>query len=450
MENNGGISSETQNAIEDSRSEAILYSSSSTRSIELGRMIANIGANVRIVSDLEEAKTTIEEVGHNLLIADVSGFDPNGINLLNWFNLNSHKHKIQSLGIITSAATLIPKFTYRINFDNKFTSGDTTFDNLTTALFSLYASNKPIEWLRLATNAYHEGRNKLKAVESKPKVALLIGEIGVGKDAFAQIAHETGERKNHKFVHVDCRLEGNTGFLKIANAKERTEIERNIQSLMAEADGGTLYFHEVPLLPIEVQKILADVLRKNVYHVPGTSKVKKFSGLTIVSAHGALSQEIIEGRFTGVLYDVVSPITVRIPSLSECKSDIVLLAEAFLDLFCARESLPAMELSIRAKNILLEHIWTGNVRELYSVITRAAMNSDGKKIQTSDIDLLDVSDDSEKPINKRAIVRKALRDAKGNKAKAARILNTTRTTLYRWLEELNIPKDYPKGESSTK
>lgn len=439
-----------QNSTTKTKSEAILYSSSSTRSRELGQMIANIGENIRIVSDLEDAKTTIQEDGHDLLIADVSGFDPDGINLLNWFNTRAHKRRIQSLGIITSAASLIPKFTYRINFDNKFTSEGTTFDGLTTALFSLYASNKPIEWLRISTEAYHEGHDKLENKETKPKVALLIGETGVGKDAFAQIAHEMDERKNYRFVYVDCRLEGSTGFMKIGNAGERKEIERNIQSLMAEADGGTLYFHEVPLLPVDVQKILADVIRKNVYHVPGTSKVKNFSGLTIVSAHGTLSQEIIEGRFAGVLYDVVSPITVRIPSLAECKGDVVLLAEAFLDLFCARESLPTMKLSVRAKNMLLEHIWTGNVRELYSVITRAAMNSDGKKIQTNDIDLLDVSDDSDKPINKRAIVRKALRDAKGNKAKAARILNTTRTTLYRWLEELSIPKDYPKGETSGK
>lgn len=447
MEKCEEISSQTGNPADKSGSEAILYSSSSTRSKELGQMIANIGSNVRIVSDLEDAKTTIEEVGHDLLIADVSGFDPNGINLLNWFNLHRHKHKIQSLGIITSAATLIPKFTYSINFDNKFTTGDTTFDSLTTALFSLYASNKPIEWLRLATEAYHGGRKKLELTESGPKVALLIGEIGVGKDAFAQIAHETGDRKNHKFVHVDCRLEGNIPFIKIANARERREVERNIQSLMAEADGGTLYFHEVSLLPMEVQKILADVLKKNEYHIPGSTKVKKFSGLTIVSAHGSLSQQIIEGRFASALYDVVSPITVRIPSLSECKNDVVLLAESFLDLFCAKESLPSMQLSGRVKKMLVEHVWTGNVRELHAVITRSALKCDGNKINTDDLDLLDVSDDSEKPINKRAIIRKALRDAKGNKAKAARILNTTRTTLYRWIKEFSIPKDYPKGES---
>ena len=138
--------------------EAILYSSSHSRSELLGEQMRGIGAKVQIVSDMNEAKKKIEEENHGFLIADVSGFDPLGVNMLNWFNHHIHKRRVKSLGILTSAATLIPKCTYHINYDNTFTVGDITFDEIATALFSLYASGSPIKWLKLCSDAYHYGK----------------------------------------------------------------------------------------------------------------------------------------------------------------------------------------------------------------------------------------------------------------------------------------------------
>lgn len=83
---------------------AILYSSSYSRSELLGEQMRDIGANVHIVSDMALAKKKIEENEYGFLIADVSGFDPLGINMLNWFNHYAHKRKVKSLGIITAQA----------------------------------------------------------------------------------------------------------------------------------------------------------------------------------------------------------------------------------------------------------------------------------------------------------------------------------------------------------
>lgn len=71
--------------------EAILYSSSHARSEELGKQMRAIGANVQIMSDMSLAKKKIEEENHGFLIADVSGFDPHGVNMLNWFNYHIGK-----------------------------------------------------------------------------------------------------------------------------------------------------------------------------------------------------------------------------------------------------------------------------------------------------------------------------------------------------------------------
>lgn len=211
---------------------------------------------------------------------------------------------------------------------------------------------------------------------------------------------------------------------------------------MAEANGGTLYFHQANLLPKDVQSILAKVIRKNKYCEPGSGKQRKFKGLIIISMC-----ETSQKRLYAELHSVVAPITLRIPSLAQCKDDILVLAEYFLTHFCIKEALPAMTLSAQAKDQLVNHTWTGNIRELFAVVTRAAQISNKKSITKSDLNLIDVPDEkvSKRPVNHKAFVRKALREANGKKAKAARILGTTRQNLYRWMKKYDIPKDYPNG-----
>lgn len=422
--------------------EAILYSSSHARSEELGKQMRAIGANVQIMSDMSLAKKKIEEENHGFLIADVSGFDPHGVNMLNWFNYHIHKNRVKSLGIITSASTLIPKCTYHINYDNTFTVGDITFDEIATALFSLYASGSPIKWLKLASDAYHSARNALTVSNSGIKAVLLLGDPGVGKDAFAQIAHEVGIRKDCKFIYADCRIHSGRKYTTLPTDKAKKEVERNLQGLMAEANGGTLYFHQANLLPKDVQSILAKVIRENKYREPGSGKQHKFKGLIVVSMC-----ESSPKKLSAELHSVVAPITLRIPSLAQCKDDILVLAEYFLTHFCIKEALPAMTLSAQAKDELVNHTWTGNIRELFAVITRAAQISNKKSITKSDLNLIDVPDEkvSKRPVNHKAFVKKALREANGKKAKAARILGTTRQNLYRWMKKYDIPKDYPNG-----
>lgn len=424
--------------------EAILYSSSHVRSELLGKQMRGIGANVQIVSDMALAKKKIEENNYEFLIADVSGFDPLGINMLNWFNHYAKKRKIKSLGIITSAATLVPKYNYHINYDNMFTVGDIIFDEVATALFSLYASSTPIKWLKLCSDAYRSGKTALETSHNDCKAVLLLGEPGVGKDSFSQIAHEVSIRRDGKFVYADCRIHCGRKYTQLSTDKARSEVEKNLYGLLAEADGGTLYFHQANLLPKDVQCILAKVLRKNVFRIPGSNRQHKFSGLTIVSMC-----ESSPKKLTKELFNVVSPITLRIPSLVQCKDDILILAEYFLSQFCIKESLPLLTLSSQAKDELLNHHWTGNIRELFAIITRAAQISNKKVITKSDLNLIDVPDEhaTKRPVNHKAYVKKALREAKGKKAKAARILGTTRQNLYRWMEKYDIPIDYPHGEN---
>lgn len=419
---------------------AILYSSSHSRSRELGRQMKSIGANVEVISDIEEAKRKIENENINILIVDVSGFDPTGVSLLNWFNNHANRKRINSLGIITSATTMMPKHTYRFNCDNTFTVGDITFDELATVLLTLFATGTYVKWLRIATESYHQAKQALATGFNEAKAVLLLGEAGVGRDAFSQVAHEMGIRKNHRFIYANCRMLGGYKAMSLKTRHARIEVERNLKALMAEANGGTLYFHEADLLPKEVQNILADVIHRNTFCEPGTRKNRKFTGLTIVSVRNSRVNKL-----TKELLEVVSPITLRIPPLAECKDDIIVLAECFLTHFCMMESYPLMRFSDRAKDTLVNHSWTGNIRELYAVVTRAAQISNKKVINSSHLNLVDVPDEagSNRPVNHKSAIKKALKEAKGKKAGAARILGVSRQHLYRWMKQYGIPNDYP-------
>ena len=101
------------------------------------------------------------------------------------------------------------------------------------------------------------------------------------------------------------------------------------------------------------------------------------------------------------------------------------------------------------EDALLQHTWTGNIRELFAVVTRAAHQSNKKTINASGLNMIDVPDEkaSKRPVSTKTRIMKALREAKGKKARAARILGTSRQNLYRWMSANGIPKDYPKGES---
>lgn len=424
---------------------AILYSSSFKRSRELCDQMKAIGAHIEVISDMAEAKRKIEKENISILIVDVSGFDPAGVNMLNWFNNHSHRKKINSLGIITSSATMMPKHTYRFNCDNTFTVGEITFDDLSSVLLTLYATGTSVKWLRIATESYHQARRVLVTGSAEGKAVLLLGETGVGRDAFAQVAHEMGMRKEHKFVYANCRILDGHKTMPLKTGRAKVDVERNLRALMAEANGGTLYFHEADLLPKEVQNILADVIRKNTFCEPGTKKSRKFTGLTIVSVRNSRA-----AKLTKELQDVVSPITLRIPPLSDCKDDIIVLAEYFLTHFCMMESYPMMQFSDRAKDALVNHVWTGNIRELYAVVTRAAQASNKKLINRADLNLVDVPDEkgSKRPVSHKSSIKKALREAKGKKARAARILGITRQHLYRWMEKHGIPKNYPNDEGN--
>lgn len=148
-----------------------------------------------------------------------------------------------------------------------------------------------------------------------------------------------------------------------------------------------------------------------------------------------------DGDFSKALYHCLCANMLVVPTLSECQDDIIPLAEAFIKQLCASLGNSIPKLTAGACKKLLNHVWTGNVRELYSTISQACNTFKGNTIGKDDIILQDIHEEG--PIHSRRYkLRKALEYTKGNKSKAADILGIHRCTIHKWIKQEGLPKNY--------
>lgn len=218
-------------------------------------------------------------------------------------------------------------------------------------------------------------------------------------------------------------------------------LYRNQQGLLAQANGGTLYIHEVCMLPLHVQEVLATVIQRGVFTPQNLTKEIKFTGRIILSTKVNLAEKVRDGDFSEALFHCIHSNVVIVPPLSDCQDDIIPLAECFIKQICAETGIKAPRLTKGAINKLTNHIWTGNVRELFSTISRACYEFRGETLGKDDIVLNEIPKNRESH-TRHYRVQRALRQTKGNKAQAAMLLGINRSTLYAWIKAEGISKDY--------
>ncbi|MGP1450945.1 MAG: sigma-54-dependent transcriptional regulator [Wolinella sp.] len=217
---------------------------------------------------------------------------------------------------------------------------------------------------------------------------LLLGESGVGKEVFASHIHKLSQRKSAPFIAInmaaipDNLLESELfGYEKGAFTDATEERAGKIES----ANGGTLFLDEIGEMPMNLQaKILRVLQEKEVVRL-GSSKPIKVEFRVVAATNANIEAKILAGEFREDLYFRLQTIPVRIPPLRERKEEIVPLCMWRLERVCEQYGLPIKSISKEAEQELLEYSWPGNIRELLSVIERAAILSDGDEILSDDL-----------------------------------------------------------------
>ncbi len=211
------------------------------------------------------------------------------------------------------------------------------------------------------------------------------------------------------------------------------------------ADSGTLFLDEIAEMSLSAQVELLRVLEEGTFRPVGGSEEKKVSVRILAATNKNLKRLIDEGRFREDLYYRINVININLPPLRERKEDIPLLVEHYIKELNGKKG-GKKRLSEKALNQLMEYSYPGNIRELKNVVERTLMLCEGDLISSKDLPLEVRRDDSEPELSleevknrteKEAILQ-ALKQAKGNKLKAAKLLNISRTTLYAKIEEYHI------------
>jgi DNA-binding NtrC family response regulator len=284
---------------------------------------------------------------------------------------------------------------------------------------------------------------------------MILGPTGSGKEVVARMIHELSRRGRENFQAVNCAALPDTLFESEIFGYEKgafTGAHDRKPGRVELADRGTLFLDEIGDLSLMAQAKLLRVLEERRFERLGGHKIVQVDFRLISATNRPLDQFVRDARFREDLYYRVNAFAIRLPSLRERPVDIPVLANRFVARYCAANGLPpdAKTFAPEAINRLLAYPWPGNIRELESTVSRAALTSPGRVIRDSDVEFLHPH--SEKPADtsprlptlaeaERAHVVRVLEAVGWNKKEAARVLNISRGTLYRKILEYSLEPD---------
>lgn len=290
----------------------------------------------------------------------------------------------------------------------------------------------------------------VKSVAPADSTVLITGETGTGKELIARIIHKLSHRKDRPFIAMNCaaipeslaedELFGHekgafTGAINLRKGKFETAHE------------GTLFLDEIGDLSLNLQAKLLRVLQEKFIERIGGERSIKTDFRLIAATNSDIPSMVSEGRFREDLFYRIKVITIHLPPLRERLSDIPLLALHFLKEYSRIFNKDVKDIDPSAMDILCRYAWHGNIRELKSAIERGVVLSKSK-ILTEDLLPIEMVGRTSLPASlsledsvkeyKRSLVIKALKEAKGNKEKAAGLLNISRSYIFKLIDELKI------------
>ena len=199
---------------------------------------------------------------------------------------------------------------------------------------------------------------------------LVTGESGVGKEFFPQIIHAFSARKHSKYIAVNCGAipEGTIDSELFGHEKGSfTGATAARKGYFAEADGGTIFLDEVGELPLATQVRLLRVLQSGEFMRVGSARVQRTNVRVVAATNHDLLQAIASGRFREDLYYRLNTVPISVPPLRERKEDIPLLFRKFASDVAVQYKMPPVQLDEGARQMLQNHYWRGNVRQLKNV-----------------------------------------------------------------------------------
>ena len=288
------------------------------------------------------------------------------------------------------------------------------------------------------SEAFHKVTNIIERVKDNKATILIKGESGTGKELVARAVHYSGKFSRAPFIAVNCgaipeNLQEAELFGYMKGAFTGANTNRN--GFFQAAEGGTLFLDEIGTASLAVQTKLLRTLQEKAITKIGAQKAEKVDIRIIAATNANLLEDIKNKDFREDLYYRLTVVEITVPPLRERKSDIPLLVEKFLRKYGVEYRDRLLRISPEALQVLERYHWPGNIRELENIIQRAVIMSDGVVDLAALPDFLkfqiDFPDTGFLPLREmeKTYVQRVLNYTKGNKTKAAKILEIDRKTL---------------------
>ena len=296
----------------------------------------------------------------------------------------------------------------------------------------------------------------IKQVAKSPTTTVLIqGESGTGKELIARAVHMCSDRKDQRFMDINCAALTETLLEAEIFGYEKGAFTGAVTSgktgLFEATDGGTVFLDEIGEMGLPLQAKLLRVLQEKRFKRVGGVDDVAVDVRIIASTNRDLEQLVNEGKFRLDLYYRLRVIPICIPPLRERKEDIFPIAQHYLDIFASALGRKMAGITPEARTSLETHSWPGNVRELKNVIERAVIlctsnhvgpesllfgGTPGKVRKKVEFELGDLSiAEMEKQL-----IRKVLDNTSWRRSEAARILGINRTTLYNKIRDYDLAR----------
>jgi Nif-specific regulatory protein len=272
---------------------------------------------------------------------------------------------------------------------------------------------------------------------------MIRGESGTGKELIAHALHHHSPRAGKPFIRVNCAALPETLVETELFGHERgafTGAQARRKGKFEQADGGTLFLDEIGELSPSTQAKLLRVLQRREFERLGGNETVRVDVRLITATNKDLEKALAEGTFREDLYYRLNVFSIFVPPLRERKSDVLLLAEHFVEKYARVHQRTIKRISTPAIDMLMAYHWPGNVRELENTLERAVLVADGDVIhghhltptlQTAEASGTVVSRSLGEAVGvfESNLIQDALKSTRGNRAKAARLLDTTERIL---------------------
>ena len=319
-----------------------------------------------------------------------------------------------------------------------------------------------------AAPAFRAALDTLRQVAPSSATVLLLGESGTGKELAARLLHDLSPRAAGPFVPVNCAAIPETILESELFGYERgafTGAAQRREGRFERAHGGTLFLDEVADISLAVQVKLLRVLQDGVVERLGGKQPLQVDVRIVAATNRDLGAEVRAGRFRDDLFYRLDVVAVRLPPLRSRREDVPLLAAVFLRRFAEQNKKELGGFTSAALEALESYDWPGNVRELQHAVERAVVLCAGKEVDFPDLpeavrraassplaapaSALTVPLGTPLEEIERMVIRETLRQTRGDKNLAARLLGVAPRTIYRKLdrdEEGRLVESAPDDE----